>query len=78
MKNRFLIDTNIVIYYFNGVIVDNTIHNILKDSFNISIITKIEFLSWNKLLADNTLKQKALDLAIKTLRTVNKCRENQE
>ena len=61
MKNKFLIDTNIIIYYFNGIIADDTIHNILKESFNISIITKIEFLSWNNLLKNKTLRQKALE-----------------
>jgi len=61
LRNKFLIDTNIIIYYFNGIVVDNTIHNILKKSFNISIITKIEFLSWNNLLKNGELKQKALE-----------------
>ncbi len=61
VKNNFLIDTNIIIYYFNGLIIDSAIHEILKESFNISIITKIEFLSWNKLLNDDSLKQKAFD-----------------
>ena len=61
VRNKFLIDTNIVIYYFNGVIVDDAIHSILKESFNISIITKIEFLSWNKLLKDDILRQKAFE-----------------
>ncbi len=60
MKNKFLIDTNIIIYYFNGIIADEIIHTILKDSFNISIITKIEFLSWQKLLIDAKLREKAI------------------
>jgi len=61
MKNRYLIDTNIIIYYFNGIIKDDIIHTILKDSFNISIITKIEFLSWQKLLNDEKLRNKAIE-----------------
>jgi hypothetical protein len=61
MKNRFLLDTNIVIYYFNGIIDDVDIFTILKESFNISIITKIEFLSWKKLLDDKRLQEKAVD-----------------
>ena len=61
MKNRFLIDTNIIIYYFNGIIEDEVIHSIIQNSFNISIITKIEFLSWQKLLEDETLNKKAID-----------------
>ncbi|RUM75627.1 MAG: type II toxin-antitoxin system VapC family toxin, partial [Sulfurovum sp.] len=46
MNNKLLLDTNIIIYYFNGIITDSKIDQILKESFNISIITKIEFLSW--------------------------------
>ena len=60
MKNKYLIDTNIVIYYFNGIIDDEIVHTILKESFNISIITKIEFLSWQKLLNNEELKQKVI------------------
>lgn len=44
----YLIDTNIIIYYFNGLTNDEAIHSILADSFNISIITKIEFLGWSE------------------------------
>ncbi len=54
-----MIDTNIIIYYFNGIIEDEVIHSIIQDSFNISIITKIEFLSWQKLLNDEGLRKKA-------------------
>ena len=58
---NYLIDTNVVIYYFNGIILDEVIHAILEQNFNISIITKIEFLSWQKLLNNEGLKQKAID-----------------
>ena len=61
MKNKYLIDTNIIIYYFNGITDDRDIVEILKNSFNISIITKIEFLSWKKLLEDEVLNKKAID-----------------
>lgn len=61
MKNRYLLDTNIVIYYFNGIVEEEAISEILKSSFNISIITKIEFLSWQKLILDKELNNKALD-----------------
>ena len=61
MKNKYLIDTNTIIYYFNGITDDKSITEILKNSFNISIITKIEFLSWQKLLEDETLNKKAID-----------------
>jgi len=61
INNKLLLDTNIIIYYFNGIITDDKIDEILKESFNISIITKIEFLSWQKLREDKVLEQKALD-----------------
>jgi len=61
IKDRLLLDTNIIIYYFNGIVTDNRMDKILQESFNISIITKIEFLSWQKLRSDKTLEQKALD-----------------
>ena len=57
--NKYLIDTNILIYYFNGLIEDNKVHKIIKDSFNISIISKIEFLSWKVLKESNFLNEKA-------------------
>jgi len=61
MKDKFLLDTNIIIYYFNGIILDDKMDTILKNSFNISIITKIEFLSWKKLKNDIKLEKKALN-----------------
>jgi len=60
MRDRFLLDTNIIIYYFNGIIDDDKIDSILKESFNISIITKIEFLSWQKLRTNKELNAQAL------------------
>ena len=54
-----LLDTNILIYYFNGLIDDERIDVLLKNSFNISVITKIEFLSWSKLNKDVELDKKA-------------------
>jgi predicted nucleic acid-binding protein len=54
-----LIDTNIVIYYFNGLTDDESIHAILVDNFKISIITKIEFLGWVQFAADLELQSKA-------------------
>lgn len=59
-SNAFLIDTNILIYYFNGIELDKKIDEILSSSFNISIITKIEFLSWQKLYRDKILEEKAI------------------
>ncbi|MFI3138236.1 MAG: type II toxin-antitoxin system VapC family toxin [Methylococcaceae bacterium] len=56
---RYLIDTNIVIYYFNGLTADEALHDLLKDSFNISIITKIEFLGWGEFAANPELYRQA-------------------
>ena len=54
-----LLDSNILIYYFNGLVKDEEIDVLLKESFNISIITKIEFLSRSKLNMDAELEQRA-------------------
>lgn len=46
-----LIDTNIIIYYFNGSFpldIKEQIEIIFETSFYISVITKIEFLGWKK------------------------------
>jgi len=46
---EYLIDTNILIYYLAGALPPEEkprIDTILKDSFTISIITKIELLGW--------------------------------
>jgi len=48
---KYLIDTNILIYYFNGslsVTAKEGITSILKDEFNISIISKMEFLGFSR------------------------------
>lgn len=57
--NNLLLDTNIIVYYFNGLVSDKRIDDILKKGFNISIITKIEFLSWQKLYNNDKLLEKA-------------------
>ncbi len=59
MKNKYLLDTNIIVYFFNGITNDEDIFEILKYSFNISIITKIEFLSWHRLAEDEVMAEKA-------------------
>lgn len=56
-----LIDTNVVIYYFNGLTDDDALHGLLASEFKISIITKIEFLGWRKFAADAALHDKARD-----------------
>ncbi|RPI71367.1 MAG: type II toxin-antitoxin system VapC family toxin [Desulfobacteraceae bacterium] len=51
MGQGFLIDTNILIYYYEGLIPGNTVQEverIFRQSFNISIISRIEFLGWSK------------------------------
>jgi predicted nucleic acid-binding protein len=48
---RYLLDTNILIYYWKGDIPKGEmkrVEEILKHSFIISIITKIELLGWRK------------------------------
>ncbi|MEN4097127.1 MAG: hypothetical protein PQ965_03085 [Methanobacteriaceae archaeon] len=49
MKN-YLLDTNILNYFANAMPQKelDKIENILNNSFNISIISQIEFLGWDK------------------------------
>jgi acid phosphatase class B len=50
--NKYLIDTNILVYFWDGKIPEeevDKIASILKHSFDISIITKMEFLGWRQL-----------------------------
>lgn len=61
MKSKYLLDTNPIIYFFNGITNDEFLIEVLKNSFNISIITKIEFLSWQKLFNDERLNKKAIE-----------------
>lgn len=61
MEQKYLIDTNILIYYFAGKLPEmkeTKIDNIFKSNFNISIITKIEFLGWKKHTEAGYLKAK--------------------
>jgi toxin FitB len=49
MGSSYLIDTNVLIYYFNDQIPAQAIplmDEIVSQSFNVSIVTKIEFLGW--------------------------------
>ena len=49
MGKEYLIDTNILIYYYDDQLPSKTVEmvdDIFSKSFNISIITKIEFLGW--------------------------------
>ena len=52
MDGRFIIDTNIIIYYLDNKIPSDQLpkmNEIFKDSFNLSTISVIELLGWNKL-----------------------------
>jgi hypothetical protein len=55
MGQGFLIDTNILVYYYEGLIPAYSVQEIdeiLRQSFNISVISKIEFLGWSKYSED--------------------------
>ena len=55
----YLLDTNILIYHLKGDIPEKEIEkleDILRRSFIISVITKIEFLGWKKHTVDGFLK----------------------
>jgi hypothetical protein len=56
---RYLFDTNIIIYYFNGLTADEALHQMLAESFNISLISKIEFLGWGQFAANPALHHQA-------------------
>ena len=60
--NRYLLDTNILIYYFNGEMessVENKVSTLITESFQISVITKMEFLGFPFSLAE---KKQAIQL----------------
>jgi hypothetical protein len=56
---KFLIDTNILIYFFNGGLAPelrNKIEDILETSFVIAGISRIEFLGWKKLTDETKIQ----------------------
>jgi len=57
MKRQALLDTNVLIYYFNGIKGGYDVEKLLKNSFNISIITQIEFLGWSGFADDAKLRE---------------------
>jgi predicted nucleic acid-binding protein len=62
MDNRFLIDTNIIIYFLDDQIPENhveTLMAIFQNSFNISTITNIEVLGWHLLEGEKRVETEA-------------------
>nr|VFK55730.1 MAG: hypothetical protein BECKTUN1418F_GA0071002_10734 [Candidatus Kentron sp. TUN]VFK62941.1 MAG: hypothetical protein BECKTUN1418D_GA0071000_11915 [Candidatus Kentron sp. TUN]VFK67838.1 MAG: hypothetical protein BECKTUN1418E_GA0071001_11624 [Candidatus Kentron sp. TUN] len=55
----YLFDSNIVIYYFSGLTADESLHQMLAESFSISVISKIEFLGWGEFANNLTLHNQA-------------------
>ena len=55
----YLFDTNVIIYYFNGLTADDALHEHLRESFRISIITEIEFLGWGEFVSQPDLYTQA-------------------
>lgn len=56
MGKKYLIDTNILIYVSKNMmskVSDSFINEVFNDSFNISIITEIEYLGWDKFTLDD-------------------------
>ena len=50
MGPRFLIDTNILVYFSEGILPSSGlpfVKKVFKESFNISVISAIEFLGWH-------------------------------
>ncbi len=59
----YLLDTNILIYHWKGEIPVSEIENIeaiLRHSFIISVITKVELLGWRKHTAEGFIKAKKI------------------
>ncbi len=73
MGKKYLIDTNILIYYFGDQIPSGSlkeIETIFNNSFNMSFITKIEFLGWKKHTEEGySLSEKFLEPANVVLMT---------
>lgn len=70
----YLIDTNILIYHLANQIpahAQETINDIFQNHFNISVITKIEFLGWKK-FHERQLKKAKEFLNFATVINLNK------
>ena len=61
MEEKFLIDTNIIIYYLDGKIPEREkekVSKIFEHSFIISTITNIEVQGWHKLKEEDKIRTK--------------------
>ena len=59
----YLLDTNILIYYFNGDFsaeLKRAITTIIKHDFNVSVISKMEFLGFTQFTVKENNKQRFL------------------
>lgn len=57
MGQKYLIDTNILIYALEGLFINNPVMTgIFNDSFNMSIISEIEFLGWKGFSKQNKVE----------------------
>ncbi|TAL57949.1 MAG: type II toxin-antitoxin system VapC family toxin [Bacteroidetes bacterium] len=59
MEEKFLIDTNIIIYHLDGKIPDDQkkkVRRIFETSFTISTISNIEVLGWHKITEEDRIK----------------------
>lgn len=52
MAGKYLIDTNIAIYYLNNELPEVTANKLDEDTLSISVITRMELLSWRDAKAD--------------------------
>ena len=57
MGQKYLIDTNILIYALEGLFINNPqMTEIFNESFNMSIISEIEFLGWKDFLKQSKVE----------------------
>ena len=55
----YLIDSDILIYFFNGVVSSEQLDGIFLASFNLSVVSRIEFLGWSGFAGNRDLNAKA-------------------
>ena len=74
MGKKYLIDTNIIIYHFKDDIPEQNcelVDKIFRESFNISVISKIEFLGWRNFSTDQIRQAKEFLLNAKIYQLSN-------